>query len=304
MWVRSALWAGIGTFVQVFVLWSLNAIATELENPFGEDVNDLPAQQMQQEMNQRLLLLIRPSTQRTARLSEKAVLEESLDENGMSLPKKKGLGKAGVAGVARPDSRLHSRRISLGQLQAAIADQALVSIDMEEEEEEAEPEAMEKTDSNGSAPLPPRATKRKATKKITIRDMSAAVGDLAGGTFKRSVSAVSQIGEPTSPVASRIMDQKFMLLQEGLARDIAELVAIGNELRSSSRTLGNFGLNPPLQQREPCATAASAVVAPWSPGSAGGAAAPPDPADYHGMKLRAPPMPARGQAPICCAPTP
>ena len=34
--------------LQVFILWSLNAIALEIENPFGFDANDIDAQAMQE----------------------------------------------------------------------------------------------------------------------------------------------------------------------------------------------------------------------------------------------------------------
>ena len=40
-WTRNAWAAGAFTFVQVFILWSLNAIATTLEFPFAGQANDL-----------------------------------------------------------------------------------------------------------------------------------------------------------------------------------------------------------------------------------------------------------------------
>merc|ERR1719223_1225036 len=44
-------WASLFTFVPIFGLFSLNAIAIELECPFGDDANDLPLEQFQKEMN-------------------------------------------------------------------------------------------------------------------------------------------------------------------------------------------------------------------------------------------------------------
>jgi len=69
MWVTSPMWTGILTFAQVFFLWCLNTIATELENPFGDDVNDLPAEDMQKDLNRRLLMLIEPASRRTPQLT-------------------------------------------------------------------------------------------------------------------------------------------------------------------------------------------------------------------------------------------
>lgn len=72
-WIKQPWWAFIFGFVQVFILWALNFIAVELENPFGMDANDIDECHMQMEMNQHLLLLLRPSTRKTPTLSETAV---------------------------------------------------------------------------------------------------------------------------------------------------------------------------------------------------------------------------------------
>lgn len=81
MWVDEWVWAGIFCFIQVFILWSLNAIATEIEDPFGEDQNDLDGAEMQQEFNQHLLLLLQPTTKRTPHLSANAVLSHEVLED-------------------------------------------------------------------------------------------------------------------------------------------------------------------------------------------------------------------------------
>lgn len=64
-WVDSVAWCGIFSFTQILVMWSLKAIAGELENPFGHDANDLDQDEMQLEMNSRLALLVDPGTLRT-----------------------------------------------------------------------------------------------------------------------------------------------------------------------------------------------------------------------------------------------
>jgi len=130
VWTTSPLWTGLLTFVQVAFFWSLNSIASELENPFGEDDNDLNARDMQRIFNRQLLLLLRPSTGNTARLSQKAAFNETQD---LQDPTNISLGKATAlrAGfVTAPVSRLQRRRssvehlegnfISLGTLQDSI----------------------------------------------------------------------------------------------------------------------------------------------------------------------------------------
>merc|ERR1712007_159617 len=59
-WVERWYWAVPFAFIQVFVLWSLNLIAMEIEHPFGNDANNLDGGQMQVEMNHHLLLLLSP----------------------------------------------------------------------------------------------------------------------------------------------------------------------------------------------------------------------------------------------------
>merc|ERR1712226_816086 len=72
MWVNLWPWAGIFCFIQVFILWSLNAIAKEIEDPFGEDLNDLDGVDMQREFNTQLLLLLQPVSTQTPTLSSRA----------------------------------------------------------------------------------------------------------------------------------------------------------------------------------------------------------------------------------------
>jgi len=67
-WVSNPFWAAIFTFVQVFILWSLNLIAIQIDNPFGHDANDINADEMQDEINRHLQMLLEPTTDRTPRL--------------------------------------------------------------------------------------------------------------------------------------------------------------------------------------------------------------------------------------------
>merc|ERR1719240_1252337 len=74
---KSAVWAFLLTFIQIFILWSLKFIASQLENPFvgqGECVN---MSRFQREHNHRLLSLVAPSTQRTPKLKTKKETQDS-----------------------------------------------------------------------------------------------------------------------------------------------------------------------------------------------------------------------------------
>ncbi len=57
-WVHAPHWVFVFTFIQVFMLWTLNFIALDIENPFGQDQTDLDGRTMQKEMNEHLQLLI------------------------------------------------------------------------------------------------------------------------------------------------------------------------------------------------------------------------------------------------------
>jgi len=71
-WTTNPVWAAVLCFVQVFILWCLNTIAIEIENPFGMDPNDIDACSMQAEFNSHLTLLVDPETQRLPQLSQRA----------------------------------------------------------------------------------------------------------------------------------------------------------------------------------------------------------------------------------------
>lgn len=60
------------SFLQVFILWALNSIAIEIENPFGTDSNDLDGLALQTQMNRNLEILLEASTQATPYLRTEA----------------------------------------------------------------------------------------------------------------------------------------------------------------------------------------------------------------------------------------
>lgn len=66
----SKAWAPIFTFVPIFGMFSLNFIGVELENPFGNDANDLPLDHFQAEMNKCLMMLLQDNADLIAGVSK------------------------------------------------------------------------------------------------------------------------------------------------------------------------------------------------------------------------------------------
>eukprot|EP00427_Karlodinium_veneficum_P006685 CAMPEP_0169179514 /NCGR_PEP_ID=MMETSP1015-20121227/67674_1 /TAXON_ID=342587 /ORGANISM="Karlodinium micrum, Strain CCMP2283" /LENGTH=316 /DNA_ID=CAMNT_0009254553 /DNA_START=135 /DNA_END=1082 /DNA_ORIENTATION=+ len=58
--IKHAFWATSLPFIAQLAYWSVNYIAVELENPFGDDPNDLPLQDMQRDLNKSLKGLLHP----------------------------------------------------------------------------------------------------------------------------------------------------------------------------------------------------------------------------------------------------
>eukprot|EP00930_Biecheleria_cincta_P037843 TRINITY_DN26002_c0_g1_i1.p1 TRINITY_DN26002_c0_g1~~TRINITY_DN26002_c0_g1_i1.p1 ORF type:complete len:597 (-),score=102.26 TRINITY_DN26002_c0_g1_i1:115-1905(-) len=56
--VKDLIWGPIMTFIPIFTFFSINFIGMQLENPFGDEPNDLPLDHFQREMNSCLLMLL------------------------------------------------------------------------------------------------------------------------------------------------------------------------------------------------------------------------------------------------------
>lgn len=68
--LRTWYWAAIICFCLTFAIWCLTYIALEMDQPFGEDPNDLPFREKQQEFNRGLLMLLEPETQSPPRFNQ------------------------------------------------------------------------------------------------------------------------------------------------------------------------------------------------------------------------------------------
>jgi len=77
VWSTHPAVAFIITFVCTVALWSIELIATEIENPFGQDVNDLPVFEFQEDMNASLLMLLDPAAREVMDLDPAANMNVS-----------------------------------------------------------------------------------------------------------------------------------------------------------------------------------------------------------------------------------
>jgi len=69
--VERVYWAGILSFIVTFSFWGITYIAVELEQPFGDDNNDLPLHKMQIDMNSSLQALLDVRAQRAPKYTFK-----------------------------------------------------------------------------------------------------------------------------------------------------------------------------------------------------------------------------------------
>lgn len=78
VFIENVVGGALICFVVVFAFWSINYIALELEMPFGDDLNDLPLQDMQRDFNQSIVSLLKPLA---GSVPPYAFAEEHLDLN-------------------------------------------------------------------------------------------------------------------------------------------------------------------------------------------------------------------------------
>merc|ERR1719313_652155 len=58
--IESRVWSTLLSFAVILSFWSINYIALELEDPFGDDANDLPLHDMQKDLNKSIKELLQP----------------------------------------------------------------------------------------------------------------------------------------------------------------------------------------------------------------------------------------------------
>jgi len=80
---HSMYMAGLFTFLVVFIFWALFDIAAELQNPFGDDVNDLDVLTAQRNMNSRLCTVIAASMAMQVPLLDESVSLDDMTRRAM-----------------------------------------------------------------------------------------------------------------------------------------------------------------------------------------------------------------------------
>lgn len=77
--VESSWMASMISFAVIFSFWGVNYIAVELEGPFGNDWNDLPLQEMQTQLNESLIALLHPNSQRAPEFTYDPGMDSKLE---------------------------------------------------------------------------------------------------------------------------------------------------------------------------------------------------------------------------------
>merc|ERR1740117_2261648 len=57
VFIESAIWGALFSIISVGGYYAINEVAIELEDPFGDDPNDLPMRSYQKNFNARLLVM-------------------------------------------------------------------------------------------------------------------------------------------------------------------------------------------------------------------------------------------------------
>lgn len=80
------------TFLPLWVLAGMNQISIELENPFGDDDNDLPLEHFQLDMDRTMCMLLHPRSDILVKLNDACTcdVDEMMFKFGMRIVKKGG----------------------------------------------------------------------------------------------------------------------------------------------------------------------------------------------------------------------
>mmetsp|Transcript_131776 Transcript_131776/g.320209 ORF Transcript_131776/g.320209 Transcript_131776/m.320209 type:complete len:550 (-) Transcript_131776:47-1696(-) len=102
--IESRVAAGVVCFFVTFAFWCLIYIALEIDQPFGEDENDLPLREMQRDFNQSLLNLMHPLAQKvpTYQVPQGPTLKPTLSKSDSTL-------------AGRTTVRVSSNEVALGR---------------------------------------------------------------------------------------------------------------------------------------------------------------------------------------------
>lgn len=88
-------WAGLISFFVTVAFWSLLYIAMEIDQPFGDDPNDLPVEDMQREFNSNLLLMLDARVRNAPKFSMPVQPHEEVIPSWRSFRSLEALGLAG-----------------------------------------------------------------------------------------------------------------------------------------------------------------------------------------------------------------
>eukprot|EP00930_Biecheleria_cincta_P080001 TRINITY_DN6806_c0_g1_i2.p1 TRINITY_DN6806_c0_g1~~TRINITY_DN6806_c0_g1_i2.p1 ORF type:complete len:610 (-),score=92.33 TRINITY_DN6806_c0_g1_i2:197-2026(-) len=140
--VESTAWAGLMCFFVTGCLWAVIYIAKEIDQPFGEDPNDLPMVAMQRDFNRSLLNLMHPRAQMIPVFHHEKERKLTITGrySGMSFPDShKGDNASDCSDSHKPPVIKQGRRSV--RLDGAEIDPSVVALELIPEEQEQETKA-------------------------------------------------------------------------------------------------------------------------------------------------------------------
>jgi predicted membrane chloride channel (bestrophin family) len=164
-WTDNEWAAALFTLASVLCIKTINMIATEIENPLGDDVNDLPVHQYHDEFNDHLVLLLQAGTLKPPTLQKTAVMD--------------------------PDVLLdpqHAKGISLEQYYSGTGPEAVVP-----EAKWQGPEAVSQPSSEGGAPdWQAQRMRMSLSGSSAVEKLEETINEERGGAFATSSNQTKQ----------------------------------------------------------------------------------------------------------------
>mmetsp|Transcript_20608 Transcript_20608/g.56877 ORF Transcript_20608/g.56877 Transcript_20608/m.56877 type:complete len:473 (-) Transcript_20608:79-1497(-) len=205
MLLRTPLWAGVFTLLPLFGMFTVNFIASELENPYGHDDNDLPLSEFQADMNKSLLMLLHGRADHFPSVQESCIRDFGSLMRSMNIGGRKmstGCNRSGMTYSNRSVSRMSSfEEIDFEDTEELPPERAALAEEREGEEADEDLHSPRKVLPEDPLQGPPAAEfaqkqlsqsmqKFNRTLQKWTRTVESQVGEL-----RRSLEAVKQLGE-------------------------------------------------------------------------------------------------------------
>lgn len=208
--IQSKVIAPIFTFVPIFGMFSLNFIGVELENPFGNDDNDLPLDHFQTEMNKCLLMLLEDNADLIAGVSKTRCIRQFSALKGSMRPSELAGHRAGGSQNAGSRSSTTQPYRRLSQFEDLVKHDGDWSSDMS-----STPEDQETAGINPYAFL----LKDKDSPGLGSMPLTAVAATTPGPTPRSEVAPALTVPPPSKPETPQVAESKKVMGAEVVERE-------------------------------------------------------------------------------------